>query len=312
MTIASIDIGTNTVLLLIAQINPDDMQMEVIFEDQKIPRIGKGLKYGTPISEAKINLLLEILALFKKSAQNYNCKKILVTATNAFRIASNQMEIIEKINTSLQLEVTVISGKEEARLTFLGALFDLMKDETYAVIDIGGGSTEIIIGTKDKIHTDCSLPLGVVSLTEKYFQSNPPIFSEIENLRIDIHNQLSKMVTNVLHFHKVIAVAGTPTTLACIKKGLVTYNESLIEGEILTHKEIKSFANNLSTMSSEKIKEKFHSIVDGREDVLLAGAILLDEIMCHIHIKEVIVTAKGVRYGAIYDFLNNLKVRGFE
>ncbi len=222
------------------------------------------------------------------------------------------MEIIEKINTNLQLQVNVISGNEEARLTLLGAIFDLKKDKTYAVIDIGGGSTEIIIGTKDRILTDCSLPLGVVSLTEKYFQTNPPIYSEIENLRIDIQNQLAKMVNHIPYFHKVIAVAGTPTTLACIKKGLERYDESVIEGEILTHKEIKSFSKNLSTMSSEKIKKAFQSIVEGREGVLLAGVILLDEIMSHIHTNEVIVSAKGVRYGAIYDFLNKLKVHGFE
>jgi exopolyphosphatase / guanosine-5'-triphosphate,3'-diphosphate pyrophosphatase len=160
MIIASIDIGTNTILLLIAQANLKDKKIKVIFENQKIPRIGEGLKPGFPISEMKEKLLLQILASFKVEAEKYNCDRILVTATHALRIASNRDELLEKIKNQLQIEVNVVSGIEEAKLTFLGCTNDFSIKEDYAVLDIGGGSTEIIFRSWNKLASDYSLPLG--------------------------------------------------------------------------------------------------------------------------------------------------------
>ena len=306
MTIASIDIGTNTILLLIAQVNIKDKKIKVLFEEQKIPRIGEGLKPGFPISEKKKILLLKILASLKIEANKYSCERILVSATHAFRIASDRNDLIQEIKNQLQLEVNVLSGIEEARLTFLGCTHEFSIKANYAVIDIGGGSTEIIFGSDNKYLSDCSLPLGVVSLTEKYFSNDPPKDLEIEQLRTAIQIQLKKSVKKNIKFNKAIAVAGTPTTLACIKKGMTSYDESLIEGEILTSTEVFKFLEELSLMSSQEIKNSFKSVVEGREDVLLAGTILLNEIMNHIKASEVVVSAKGVRYGAVYDFLDKL------
>ena len=307
MTIASIDIGTNTILLLIARANIKNQKIKVLFEAQKIPRIGEGLKPGFPISEVKEKLLLQILASFKVEAEKHNCDRILVTATHAFRIASNRDGLIEKIKNQLQLEVNVVSGIEEAKLTFLGCTNEFSTKEYYAVIDIGGGSTEIIFGSRNKLDSDCSLPFGVVSLTEQYFSNDPPTSLEINRVRMEIQTQLKKSVNSNMKFEKAIAVAGTPTTLACIKRGMTSYDESLIEGEILTSTEVAKFVEELSLMSSQEIKNSFKSVVEGREDVLLAGTILLNEIMNHTKASEVVVSAKGVRYGAVYDFLDKLR-----
>ena len=306
MTIASIDIGTNTILLLIAQTNLKDKKIKVIFEDQKIPRIGKGLKPGFPISEMKEKLLLQILVSFKVEAEKHNCDRILVTATHAFRIASNRDVLTEKLKKQLQLDVNVVSGIEEAKLTFLGCTNDFSTENNYVVIDIGDGSTEIMFGSRNKLHSDCSLPFGFVSFTEKYFSNDLPTSLEINRVRMLIQTQLKKSVNSDMKFEKAIAVAGTPTTLACIKRGMTRYDESLIEGETLTSTEVVKFLDELSVMNSKEITNSFKSVVDGREDVLLAGTILLNEIMNHIKASEVVVSAKGVRYGAVYDLLDKL------
>ncbi len=304
MTIASIDIGTNTILLLIAKMNLNDKTINFILEDQKIPRIGEGLKPGGTISKGKVDLLLDILISYQNLANNYGCKKILVNATNAFRIASNKTDLIERIKHHLNLEVNVVSGLDEAKLTFLGCTYDNSSSESFAVVDIGGGSTEIIFGAKDNILSVCSLPLGVVELTEKYFSNDPPDNSEIENVKTIIRDRLNNSIKEYSKFQIAIAVAGTPTTLACIKKGLKRYDESLIEGEILTRDELEIFLNQLSEMSSLEIKNKYWSVEKGREDVLLAGTILLNEIIQYIQVNEVVVSTRGLRYGAIYQYLN--------
>lgn len=301
MTIASIDLGTNTILLLIAKLDFKNRKIHVIFEDQKIPRIGEGLKPGSPISENKEKRLLDILDMYKNLADHYQCEQILVTATNAFRIASNSDYLVKKISKMFNLKVNVISGEEEAELTFLGCTSEIELDTNVAVIDIGGGSTEIVLGKNRKIIASKSLPLGVVSLTENYFLNDPPNEEEILVCRSTIKKELQNSIGKKLKLDKILAVAGTPTTLACIKKGTISYNEALIEGDILTQSDLENFINQLSVMNSVEIKNKFKSVVDGREDVLLAGTMLLFEVMNFFKATEVVVSTKGVRYGAIYD-----------
>lgn len=311
MTVASIDIGTNTVLLLIVKVDHKKKKIHSILELQKIIRIGKGLEIGKPIRKEKIKLLLKTLAEYKDLAIKHHCKHTLLSATNALRICSNKSKIVNEINYRLGLHVNVISGIQEAKYTFLGCTFDYPEKEKFVVIDIGGGSTEIILGSKKNIHSVYNLEFGVVSLSEKYFENNPPNKSEILALRSNIESQLRQKTTDKYIFNKAIAVAGTPTTLACIKNNLSVYDESLIENEILEIKEIKNFVSELSVLSSNQIKKTYKSVVEGREDVLLAGTILLFEIMKHIKAERVIVSSRGVRYGAVYDFLLNNSLRQY-
>ena len=179
MTIASIDLGTNTILLLIAQLDFKRKKIHVVFEDQKIPRIGEGLKPGFPISENKEKMLLDILSSYKNLTSHHQCEQILVTATNAFRIASNKDYLVAMISKTLNLKVNVISGEEEARLTFLGCSSENDSDRTIAIIDIGGGSSEFAYGVSGKILSSNSMPMGVVSLTEKFFLNDPPTEKDI-------------------------------------------------------------------------------------------------------------------------------------
>ena len=169
MNIASIDIGTNTILLLIVRIDLTTHKLQILFEDQKIPRIGEGLKPGYPISSAKEKLLLNILDSYKKISNDYKCEKILLSATNAFRIASNSDYLTKKIKNSLDMTVTAISGEEEAKLTFMGCTWLKNSHNNYLVIDIGGGSTEIAYGKPGNLISFQSLPLGVVNLKERCF-----------------------------------------------------------------------------------------------------------------------------------------------
>lgn len=298
MIVASIDIGTNTVLLLIAK-TEGGKQLTTILNEYRIPRIGKGLLAGNPIKSEKISELLRVLSEYEIVIKRYNCERIIVTATNAFRIASNRYEIEKNIIDQFGWKVNTITGEEEAQLSFLGSVVNIARDEEILVIDIGGGSTELTFGTDSKIKFRKSFQIGVVSGTEKFLKNDPPCFQEIKKFENHLDNLFNELKNPGYAPQKTIALAGTPTTLACMNHGFTKYNEELIEGNILDFKEILHIKEILSKLSSFEIIRIYKSIVNGREDLILCGSIILLKIMAKLNLSNVIVSTKGIRYGAI-------------
>ena len=298
MNIASIDIGSNTVILLIAEINGKNLR--TIHNDIRIPRLGKGLIPGGNITNDKINQLVTILTEFKTLIDRNNCSKCFAVATNALRIASNGEDIISLIESKIGVRIEIISGNEEANYSFQGAVSNIdIIESDILVIDIGGGSTEIIYGKPDIIIFRRSFSAGVVSGTEEYFKHNPPLQLEIDLFTVHLTRTFKEInFTNPLH---TIAIAGTPTTLACIQKRLNIYNEDEIEGYVLNYEDIRLLKEELSGLSSNQILAKYKEVVYGREDVLLAGTIILLELMNVLKIPKIVVSTRGIRYGVIYN-----------
>ena len=305
MIIASIDIGTNTIILLIAEANFRSKKISTLYNEQRIPRLGKGLTPGKPILKEKIEELLSVLETYSSITKRFNCKKIFITATNAFRIASNRNEIKRIIKEKLNLDINIISGDEEAELTFKGAVFSYKDFTNPLVIDIGGGSTEIIYGNINKINYKKSYQFGVVSGKEKYFKHSPPLEKEIRQLKNELEQVFTDLNKQKFKFKRAIAIAGTPTTLAAIKLKLAEYNEDLLEGYLLGFDEIENLILELSKLNEDEILHKYKTVIKGREDVILSGAVILLHIMKLLNIKEVVVSTKGIRYGAIYKELFN-------
>lgn len=308
MTIASIDAGTNTVLLLIAKVD-SGKNISTILNEQRIPRLGKGLKPGEKIPDEKIKILFDILDDYEKLINNHRCNKILFTATNAFRIALNGGEIIEEIRKRYNFDAKIIKGEEEAVFAYSGAVSDISEHETALVIDIGGGSTEITSGKGKEILFNKSFQIGVVSGTEKFFINDPPAKNEIKEFENFIENLIKNSGNfSGINFHpdRAIAIAGTPTTLACMKLKLDKYDEEKIEGEILNKNEMKDLINHLSSLKIEEIKKKYESFINNREDLILAGSVILLKMMELTNIEKVSVSSKGIRYGAVVNYLKNI------
>ncbi len=307
MIISSVDIGTNTILLLIADADPETKRIKTILNEYRIPRIGKGLIPNQPISSEKVEDLYKVLEEYQEFISDYKSEKTILTATNAFRIASNANEIISEVKNRFGLDIRVVSGKEEARLSFLGAVGDYLDENKTLVIDIGGGSTEIILGQNGEINFSQSYQVGVVSGTEKFLKQQPPLPKDLGKFRNFVNDTLTKIDKNYFSPKRTIAIAGTPTTLACMKIGIDYYDEFAIEGSILTQDELSDFIKQLSVLSFEEIKSTYKSIVEGRADVLLAGTIILHTILEYFDIDEVLVSTKGIRYGAVVDYLNQMR-----
>lgn len=302
MHIASIDIGSNTVLLLVSKIIHNSITP--IINKYESPRLGKGLKPGGKILKDRIDQLLSVLASYKKIIKEYDCKETIITATNAMRIASNSSYIVDLIKDKLDMKVNIIPGEEEARLSFLGASSSMPELNDRIVIDIGGGSTEIIYGDSKEIKFKKSFQTGVVSLTEKYLSNFPYSFQDLaaadahlEKIFQIIHSEIPKQIP-------IIAVAGTPTTLSSIIQGMKTYIEEKVERSVLSSENFSYLYNELSIIPGSVIKENFGEVVSGREDVLFSGVLILRHIMNLTNNTIINVSNRGLRYGNIIDYIS--------
>ena len=299
MKIASIDIGSNTVLLLIAEVNGSEIIP--IVNEYRIPRISADLSKNGFILEKSVNRLFEVLSEYKSLINFHNCDRILVNGTQALRIASNSKEILSKIKEKFNFDLNIIPGETEALYSFKGALSSFTENENFVMIDIGGASTEIVFGNKDEIYFKKSFPIGVVVGKEKYLLSNPPKDEEIAKLKTELRKIFEELLKIEVHNSKIIAVAGTPTTLAALKLGLEEYSESKIEKSFLTNTDLEYFANKFQKLTYAEIKYHFSPIIIGREDVILSGTLILDYLLQLFNNEMLFVSGRGLRYGAILD-----------
>ncbi|MGK9475927.1 Ppx/GppA phosphatase family protein [Melioribacter sp. OK-6-Me] len=307
MTVASIDLGSNTVLLLIAEVT--NSEIKTIKNFYRAPRVSKNLKKGNPFPEENIDRLYSVLDEYKKIIDEHNCKFVLAAATNAFRLATNGNQIAEKISERYGWNLSIISGEEEARLSFLGAAYPFENDNPKSLIDIGGGSTEIIYGNKKEIYFKKSYPIGVVYLTEKYLKHNPPLDSELYEMENEVKANFDELKNISGLGEYTIAIAGTPTTLACIKNNIKVYDEEIVDKTLFNMNDINDLYNRLKKMKSVDILKNFGQVVEGREDLITAGTGILKTFMELLEIKELHVNSRGLRYGLIWNYLINKQNR---
>lgn len=297
MRIASIDIGSNTVLLLIADYT--NGKLKTVINKYNSPRLGKDLVKGQLISPKRIAALYEILSDYLETAKYYRCDKIIAVATNAFRIASNGETIKKNIIDKFNIEMNVISGDEEAELSFLGSTYELSDKYTNViVIDIGGGSSEFTQGNKETIKYRQSFSVGAVSLTEEFIKSDPPSIIELELLTQKVEISFCELGLLAGKDMIAVAVAGTPTTLSCIAQNLYVYDETKVEMSILSIQIVSQLIDKLSKMKSEEIATAYPNLTKGREDIILSGAIILKSAMNVLNLNNIFVSGRGLRYGA--------------
>jgi len=313
MRIAALDFGSNTFLCLIADIT-EQGQLNVIKDLVEIVRLGQGVAQSGRFSEESLARATTCLQRFSKEIQNLKPDLILGVATAAARSVSNSYELIN-ICKEMNIPIEIISGDREAELTFAGALSSLNNKTTqtqsdtlnsqHLVIDIGGGSTEIILGTSKELKFKKSFNIGVVKLKEKYI-SEYPISNEVQDLiQNEIDNTFAEI--NSADFPKniaITAVAGTPTSLAAAVIG--NFNYEKIDGFIFTKSQLMNWKSNLSNLTPELIEKKY-SIPKGRSDVLAVGVMILIGALVSLNAQQLQVSTRGLRFGLLFDIWNKNK-----
>ena len=278
MRVAAIDCGTNSIRLLIADIEGNNFR-EVI-RTMRIVRLGQGVDQSGEFHPDAIARTLAAVDLFAAEIAKRGVQKIRFCATSATRDATNRHLFVDGVRERLGIEPEVISGHEEASLSFTGAIQDLSPaDGPFLVVDIGGGSTEFVFGTTHVEHAK-SVNIGCVRMTERHFTSDPASTTEIVAARADIQEAINKAaaLVPITTAKTLIAVAGTATTVAAAALGLTEYDRYAIHLARVSAEHTHEVADMFLTASREA-RLALGYMHPGRVDVIPAGALVLSEIM---------------------------------
>ncbi len=301
MKFASIDIGTNTVLLLIAKVEAG--KIHPLYEKETVARLGEGLQKNGVLLQEAMDRTIQTLTQYVKQSQEMGVREIFAAGTSALREARNSREFLKLAEEKVGLSVEVISGEEEARLSFLAVVKDLQESqEPTLVVDIGGGSSEFILGKGDQIDQWVSLPLGSVRFAEEFLRSDPIQEEEWERMEKKIREFL-RGIPRSREKASMVAVGGTATTLASVEQALQDFIPEKIHHFVLKREALK---NQLLLYRSKTIEErrKIPGLPPSRADVIPAGGAILYSAMEALESPAALISCHGVRYGLVYKKLN--------
>lgn len=301
--VASIDLGSNTVRLIVAKKKGDGF--ERIFENQLITRLGQGASKTGTLSESAIARTVEALARFKKQSDNYGAQEVWVAATSAVRLANNSEDFIDTVRSKTGLCIEVIPWEEEGRQMLRGVSYGLRGDLKKGVVfDIGGGSTEFIVTDGLKVIKSAGSTLGVVRLAEKHISRYPVSPVELSSL----HHEISEIVQNKKkelspgeHVF-LTGTAGTVTTIAALDMKLFPYDPEKINGHVIAKESVEGLIQKIKNLSLEQVLQ-LPQIEKGREDLILPGLLIVLETMKIFGTTELTASDFGLREGILIDRL---------
>ncbi|MEK7250417.1 MAG: Ppx/GppA phosphatase family protein, partial [Bacteroidota bacterium] len=297
MRIATIDIGTNTVLLLVANIDASGKISPLAYE-QRIPRLGKGVDVAKNLQPESMQRVIAVLQEYKSIISTLNVENTVVCGTSAVRDASNKQEFARLIRTEVGFNLEVLTGDDEAYWSYRGAISGISGIKKATVVDIGGGSTEITVGDDKEIFDSISLDVGSVRLTERFFKHDPPTHPEVEAAITLVEDELAKAGGFDFRGSTLVGVAGTATSLAILAQGLKDFSIEAVTNYKLDLDSVYLLLRTLRAMPSNEIRS-LSTMMEGRNDVITAGALILREVMAHFKFKEMMVSERGVRYGLV-------------
>ncbi|NUO47804.1 MAG: Ppx/GppA family phosphatase [Polyangiaceae bacterium] len=298
--VAAIDIGTNSVLLTIAEVS-DDGSLTPLVERATITRLGEGVDKTRKLADGAIERTLACLGEYAQAIRESGASRLDVVGTSAMRDAAGGDTLVARAEALLGVRPRVISGDEEARLTFGGGLSGLSLEHAKRVIvfDIGGGSTEVIVGHRApmRIEHAVSLDIGSVRLTERHIRSDPPTKDELARVDEDIERALDGARFDA-SVDAVVGVAGTVTTLGAIARKIDPYDAAVVHGLRLSQGEVDATVALLDrTPIAERVK--LPGLSPKRADVIAAGAHICRAVLARSGATELVVSDRGVRWGLL-------------
>ena len=297
--IAVVDLGTNSTRLLIADVSRGEVSE--IDRRTTVTRLGEGVDAAGRLSPAAIDRVVATLAGYKDGVDRHEVREVVALATSAARDAANAADLHDAIRDRFGMAVRTIGGDEEAALTFLGAT--AARSDTSGetlVLDIGGGSTELVVGTPGappRFHA--STALGVVRHTERHIRSDPPLREEVDELARAARTTIEDAVPEAVRrgVEAGIAVAGTPTSLAAIEQRLEPYDPSRVHGHRLSRTSVERMLGELGGMTLDE-RRALAGLHPDRAPMIVAGASILLEAMGTFDLREVEVSEADLLHGA--------------
>ncbi|MGH7600029.1 MAG: Ppx/GppA family phosphatase [bacterium] len=306
--LASFDLGTNTFLLLVADV--EDGRVEPVYEKETIVRLGKGVDAAGNLNAEAMQRGLACLQEYVTLAKQHGAEQIFAVGTSALRDAANRREFLEAAFEKTGLRIEIISGVKEARLTFSGTLSNKTNlPGPIAVLDIGGGSTEVVIGESRPLLVGNepslnarSADIGSVRLTERFVKSDPVQPEEVRRIREQAETimRATWSAESLAKVKTVIGTAGTITTLAAMALAMQEYDPRRIDGFTLTQQKLGDLITELTQRTIAK-RQEMPGLSAARADVIFAGALILERFLGLYHYSELLVSDRGLRYGVLVE-----------
>jgi exopolyphosphatase / guanosine-5'-triphosphate,3'-diphosphate pyrophosphatase len=301
--VAAIDCGTNSIRLLIADISGG--KFKEVLRDMEIVRLGQGVDENKSFHPDAINRTLSAVEKFKNQLAGKGVEKIRFCATSATRDAANRDLFIDGVRQILGVEVEVIPGEEEARLSFNGATKELLQsDAPFLVVDIGGGSTEFVYGNKE-VEFAKSVDIGCVRMSERHLKSQPVEMSQVAQAIIDIDKAIAQAaaVVPISTAKTLVAVAGTATTIAAAALELETYDRYAIHLSRIPAEKVHKVSAAFQAMTKSEIS-KLGFMHPGRVDVITAGSLVLSRVMAATGATEFVASESDILDGMAWSLIN--------
>jgi exopolyphosphatase / guanosine-5'-triphosphate,3'-diphosphate pyrophosphatase len=297
MRVAVVDIGTNSTRLLIADVGDDGV--EQIERRTAVTNMGRGVDHTNLICSEAVEEVCAVIGDYKARYEEMGAERVMAIATSAVRDAANGEAFIAELRERFDLDARLLNGEEEANLTYLGATSRRPDGEPTLVFDIGGGSTELIVGSGRDVGFHTSLQAGTIRQSERHLTSDPPNPHELEDLAAEIRTLIDRAIVEQPNARpaRAIAVAGTPTSLAAIDQELEPYDPARVHGYRLGLRPVQRM---LSRLSSLPLAERLRvpGLHPGRAPTIVAGTVILVQVMRAFGLQEVEVSELDILHGS--------------
>jgi exopolyphosphatase/guanosine-5'-triphosphate,3'-diphosphate pyrophosphatase len=292
--VAVVDIGTNSARLLVADVL--DGVVTPVERRSTVTRLGRGVDLSGRLSAEAIEDACAAIGEYVAVYRELGAETVVAIATSAVRDAENGSAFVAELRERFALSARVLDGEEEARLTYLGATSEHAPSEPTLVVDIGGGSTELIVGTGAEISFRASLQAGVVRHSERHISSDPPTVIELEALASDVRGLIDAAIGDGVEASAGIAVAGTPTSLGAIEMELEPYDPAQVHGHVLS---LTSIQRMLSLLASTPLSRRVEipGMHPDRAPTIVAGVVILIETMRAFGLEQIEVSEHDILYG---------------
>ena len=298
--LAAVDCGTNSTRLLVS-----DGGTRTIERLMRITRLGQGVDASGALAPEAVDRTLDVLREFRQVMSTHGVERVRMTATSAARDAANREDFFKGAEEIVGVRPELLSGEEEARLSFLGATSQLdPADGPFLVVDIGGGSTEFAVGTTEP-ESVLSLDIGCVRLTEKFIHRDPPApeeLSQVVSVVRDYLEDVAREMPAALDAKRLVGLAGTVSTVAAVEQGLAEYETERIHHFVLTHEAAEDV---FRTLATENRDARIHNpgLEAARADVIVAGTAILVSIMRFFAFDECLVSEADILDGLVLSLI---------
>jgi exopolyphosphatase/guanosine-5'-triphosphate,3'-diphosphate pyrophosphatase len=300
--VAAVDIGTNSTRLLVADVDGHGRDAKLVPLDRRmrITRLGQDVDRTHRLAPDAIGRTVEVLREYRVALDDLGVTRVRATATSAARDASNRDDFFSPARDALGVEPELLSGQEEAALSFTGATSDLDAPAPYLVVDIGGGSTEFVLGAREPVGA-VSVDIGCVRITEQFLHSDPPAPEELSNAIAVVRDHLAdvrRAIPGVAEAATLVGLAGTVTTVAAVELGLPEYDGAVLHHVRLTRAAAEDV---FRTLATENLAQRAHNpgLEQGRVDVIVGGAAILVSVMRAFEFDDLLVSEADILDGLV-------------